>query len=129
MLLQTRLPSQTIAPLSPSQTPASPASSPASHAPIPVSPAQHHAAPAQTPASPAQTHALTSREKVERMRTIIVRVLERTIEYLVNIQANIEAAESVVELTQLGNGAKVIYLVWGRQRRSKNVNINLILGS
>ena len=53
------------------------------------------------------------------MRAIITRVLERTIEYLAGIQMNIEKAESIAELTQLGSGAKQLYLVRGTGERRK----------
>jgi hypothetical protein len=60
-----------------------------------------------------------SQEKVERMRTVIARVLERNIEYLVKIQENIENAASISELTQLASGAKLFYTVSNREKEEK----------
>jgi hypothetical protein len=85
---------------------------PAAQPPAPEQPASAH--------DPSQAQGpVSAQEKIERMRAIIKRVLERTIEYLAGIQANIENAESIMELTQLGSGAKLLYLVSGQKKRKK----------
>ncbi len=49
--------------------------------------------------------------KIEKMRTIIKRVLERAVAYLADIQNSIDASTGMSELNQLGTGAKSLYVV------------------